>query len=91
MALTTVDALAPLVADARGLFELRRSLWTAFPAADSPAMAERVDEAKLADTWHDLPVTAAQNYVVMLGLGRRGSPGVHVSASRQAGMGARPA
>jgi hypothetical protein len=29
-------------------------------------MAERVDEAKLADTWNDLPVTAAQNYVVML-------------------------
>ena len=66
MALTIVDALAPLVSDARGLVELRRSLWTAYPAADSPAMAERVDEAKLADTWHDLPVTAAQNYIAML-------------------------
>lgn len=66
MALTIVDALAPLVADARALVALRRSLWTAYPASDSPAMAERVDEAKLADTWHDLPVTAAQNYIAML-------------------------
>ncbi len=66
MSPTIIDVLAPLVADARSLVDLRRELSTAFPAADSPAMAERVDDAKLADVWSDQPVTDAQNYVLML-------------------------
>lgn len=64
--LTIVDALAPFVADTRGLVDLRRELTTAFPAADSIAMAERLEDAKLADTWSDQPVTDAQNYALML-------------------------
>jgi hypothetical protein len=63
---TIVDVLAPLVTDARGLIDLRRSLSTAFPSAGSPAMAERLKDIEFADVWGELPVTAAQNYVSML-------------------------
>lgn len=66
MGLTIIDAVAPSVAGARGLIEVRRKLTTAVPAADSIAMAERVVDAKLADTWSDQPVTDAQNYALML-------------------------
>lgn len=63
---TIVDALAPLITDARGLVDLRRSLSTAVPSADSPAMAERLKDVDFADVWGEMPVTTGQNYVSML-------------------------
>jgi hypothetical protein len=66
VARTIIELVAPLVAEARGLVELRRRLTGPFPAADSASMSERLDDATLVDIWSGQPVTDAQNYVVKL-------------------------
>jgi hypothetical protein len=63
---TIVDALVPVVAEARGLIDLRHDLTSIYPTADSDAMGERLDDARLADVWSAQPVTDAQNYCVQL-------------------------
>lgn len=66
MARTIVDALVPVLAEARGLVDLRRELTSIYPAADSIAVRERLEEAQLADVWSDQPATDAQNYCIQL-------------------------